>query len=115
EMGVRVRKLRPLGYSKMAQQRGAHEMWRTAACRAHADAYVRLAKMDGQQLRMAIGEMEQGDFAGGRRQVIEVVSGSRAAVRERHARCEPDCQRFEELAAPHLKCSEKTSALKRRR
>src|SRR5688572_17152374 len=65
--------------AKVLEQRGADEMWRPALAGVYAEIDVRLAEMDRQQLRVAVGEMKQGDVAGWCRQVVENVLARRRA------------------------------------
>jgi hypothetical protein len=48
---------------EMLEQRCPHEMGRPAARFVHAEVDVGLAEVPGQELPVAVGEMEQGDGA----------------------------------------------------
>ncbi len=86
----------------MPEQRLAHQVRRLAQRAADADVDAGLAEMDRQQLRVAVGEVQQAEVAEGR-QVVQLARGLR------RARAGPQAgagggrerQQAEELAALH--------------
>ena len=88
---------------ELAQQRLARQMWRLSLSKAGAEVDVRLAIVDRQQLRMAVGEVQKADVAE-RRQVVEVaVVGLRARVTavERQPRSGGEREQVDEFPARH--------------
>src|SRR5215208_5307620 len=59
--------------AEILEQRFADEMRRLPARLSNADIGIRLAEVDGQKLRVAVGEMEKRQLASSRRQSIERV------------------------------------------
>ena len=45
------------------QQRFAHKVWRLAKCFGHPQIHIGLAEVNGYQLRMAIGHVQQAGIA----------------------------------------------------
>ncbi len=62
------------GYRKLLEQVLANQMGWLSDRRADADVDARFAEIDGQELRVAIGEVQQRDVAEGR-QLIGVGAG----------------------------------------
>ena len=72
EMGAGMGQPAPRADPEMLEQRPAHEVRWLAPGVVDPEVDVGLAEMGRQQLRMAVGEVEQGDVAGGR-QIVEAV------------------------------------------
>ncbi len=96
---------RPGQYPALLQQLVADQMRYPSEGLADADVDAWLAKVDGQQLCVAIGEMHQMHVAE-RRQVMQLVRRTRGKhIRgaQRHAGCHGNTEDLHELAAvqPH--------------
>jgi hypothetical protein len=72
---------------EMPEQGLTHDVRRAAARPAEADVDVRLSEVQGQQLSVAVGEVEQGDAAGRPGEVVQRIRaiGLRRAPRDRQA------------------------------
>jgi ribosomal protein L18E len=104
EVGQRVRLARARLDAVELQQVLAHQVRRAAARRADAKVGRRLAKVDRQQLRVAVGHVQQADVAERRRVVQRLAAGTGsegAAGRQRQAGGRCSGHQLDELAAIH--------------
>src|SRR5450631_1713517 len=91
------------GDAEMPEHRFADEMRRATPRATDADVDARLAKVGGQKLRVAIGEMQQMDVAERRNQVDRVGRALRARAirRERHTTGRGGGKNAQKLAPVH--------------
>ncbi len=75
EMRQRVGLARARRDAEVAQQALAHQVRRPVCRGADAQVHARLAEVDGAQLRVTVGEMQQADVAELRRVIQRVGSG----------------------------------------
>jgi hypothetical protein len=94
---------------EMLEQRLAREVRRPAAGLVHADVHVGLAEIRRQELRVAIGEVEQGNVAPAARKIVDSARALRAArvARERHPARGRRREHLEELSPRHDRARER--------
>ena len=79
-MGVRVRERRAARDAEVLEERFADEMRRPPARVADADIHVGLAEVHRQELRVAIGEVQQRDLAAREPQVVQALGRLRCRL-----------------------------------
>src|SRR5262245_24066839 len=101
EMRVRVGERASRIDAEMLEKRAADEMRRSVGGFAYAEIRARLAKMQRQQLRVRIGEVQETDVAelGA---AVERIGSLRVGALQRRAGCSRQREQPEEFAAPHL-------------
>ena len=97
EVGESMRLARTGGNAKVLEQRLADQVRRAVRSFADTEIDARLAKMQGQQLRVAIGEMEERYVAESRQVVERFVPRLRAPI-ELETACRRGGERLQEIA-----------------
>ena len=108
EMGAGMRERCSRRYAEILEQRFADEVRRSPARLADADVQVGLAEVHRQELRVAIREVQERDFAGRVGQAIEgfrAVGGEAFPRVQRESRGDGDRQGFEKFPPRHVSSS----------
>jgi hypothetical protein len=102
EIGEGMRRCAARGDAEMFQERLAHQVRRAALGRAHAEIHARLAEIDGPELRVRVGHVQE-RYVAERRHLVELVGGLRRARAgtQARARRRGEAQQPEEFTSLH--------------